>query len=282
MVPPYLILQSKHHLASWYTETGIPDLWRIKTSSNGWTDNETGLDWIQHFHKHTDARRKGVYRMIILDGHESHLSAKFQEFCKDHGIITLYLPAHSSHLTQPLDIGCFSVLKRMYGKELENFIKASVDYIIKIEFFIAFKATHEKTIIKSNVLGGFRGAGLILFDSQAVISKLNIKLQTPTSTSPLLPAADSWVSQTPHNPMEVISQSQYVRDRMARHQESSLTPTFSAMEQLMKGASEFIHLVTLLKKENKTLRKANEALAKRRRAKRTRLQDGESLNREEA
>ena len=40
--------------------------------------------------------------------------------------------------------------------------------------------------------------------------------------------------------------------------------------------------MTLLKKENETLREANEALSKRRRAKRTRLQDSGSLNPREA
>jgi hypothetical protein len=163
-MPLYLILQGKYYLASWYTETGIPDIWKIKTSSNGWTNNKTGLDWIQHFYKHTNARRKGVYRMIVFDGHESHLSTEFQKFCKDHGIITLYLPAHSSHLTQPLDVDCFSVLKCMYGKELEDFIKVNVDHITKIEFFIAFKTVYNNTMTKLNVLGGFRGIGLVPFD----------------------------------------------------------------------------------------------------------------------
>ena len=40
--------------------------------------------------------------------------------------------------------------------------------------------------------------------------------------------------------------------------------------------------MTLMYKELRTFRKANEALSKRRRAKRTRLQDGGSLNLEEA
>ena len=31
----------------------------FKPTSNGWTDNETGLDWIKHFNKHTKDRRHG-------------------------------------------------------------------------------------------------------------------------------------------------------------------------------------------------------------------------------
>ena len=111
-IPPFLVVQGAYHLASWYNEGVLPDNWAIKPTSNGWTDNETGLEWLKYFDKHTRTRTKGVYRMLVLDGHESHQSADFEAYCKGHGIITVSLPPHSSHLTQPLDIRFFSVLKR--------------------------------------------------------------------------------------------------------------------------------------------------------------------------
>ena len=126
VLPPFLIVQGKNHLASWYAGTDLPPSWVVKPSPKGWTDNETAMDWIRHFDKHTSSHQQGVYCMIILDGHESHLSAEFEAFCKEKNIITLCLPEHSSHLTQPLDLSCFSVLKRLYGKELEAFIKAHI------------------------------------------------------------------------------------------------------------------------------------------------------------
>ena len=50
--------------------------------------------------------------MLVLDGHESHRSAAFENYCKAHNIIPLRLPAHSSHLSycpeyfdEPLAIG---------------------------------------------------------------------------------------------------------------------------------------------------------------------------------
>ena len=88
--------------------------------------------------------------MLVLDGHESHESAEFQEYCKAHNIIPLCLPPHSSHLTQPLDIGCFSVLKRAYGRQIETFIKAHINHITKVEFFLAFKAAFKELIITPN------------------------------------------------------------------------------------------------------------------------------------
>jgi hypothetical protein len=173
--------------------------------------------------------------MIVLDGHRSHLSVQFEEFCKEKNIITLCLPAHSSHLTQPLDVGCFSVLKRLYSRQLEAFIKAHINHITKTEFFIAFKAAHLATMTPSNIQGGFRGAGLVPYNPQAILSKLDIKLRTPTPTGPPLLDADPWVSQTPHNSKEALSQSEHVRRRITRHQGSSPTSIFSAVKQLAKG-----------------------------------------------
>ena len=281
-VPPFLVVQGKCHLASWYTESNLPDNWVIKTTTNGWTDNQTGLEWIQHFDKHTAAQAKGPYRMLVLDGHESHESAEFQEYCKAHNIITLGLPAHSSHLTQPLDVGCFSVLKRAYGRQIETYIKAHINHITKVEFFIAFKAAYLQSITTENAKAGFRGAGLIPFNPQAVISKLDVKLQTPTPNDPPSADADPWVSQTPHNPTDALSQTTLVKNRIALHQGSSPTPIFTTVAALAKGTEILAHEVTLLTAENRTLRKANEALSKRRRAKKNRIRQGGALTVEDA
>ena len=276
-IPPFLVVQGKCHLSSWYTEGGLPHDWVIKPTSNGWTNNETGLEWLQHFDKHTRSCAKGPYRMLVLDGHESHESAAFQEYCKDNNIITLCLPPHSSHLTQPLDVGCFSVLKRMYRRQIETFIKAHINHITKVEFFLAFYAAYNQSITTQNAKAGFRGAGLVPFDPQVIISKLDVKLRTPTPTGPPSADADPWVSQTPRNPIDALLQSTLVKSRIARHQGSSPTPIFETVVALAKGTEILVHENTLLASEVRTLRKANEALSKRRRAKKTRVRQGGAL-----
>jgi hypothetical protein len=174
------------------------------------------------------------------------------------------------------------VLKRAYGRELEAFIKAYINHITKTEFFIAFKAAHLSTMTPENIRAGFRGAGLVPYDPQAVLSRLDIKLRTPTPTGPPLPEADPWVSQMPHNSKDAISQSEHVRNRMARHQSSSPTGFFSAVGHLAKGTELMAHEMTLLRDRVRTLEKANEAPAKHRRAKKTRVRAGGALSVEDA
>ena len=119
-IPPFIIVAGKHHLTNWYEDSTLPPDWVISTTHNGWTTNEKGVEWIQHFEKHTKARTRGTYRLLIVDGHESHHSTEFELFCQDHKIITLCMPSHSSHILQPLDVGCFGPLKKAYGREIEG------------------------------------------------------------------------------------------------------------------------------------------------------------------
>lgn len=115
-IPSFIIFQGKHHLSTWYHEKDLPRDWVVGVSENGWTTNKLGLRWLKHFNEHTKKRVVGAARLLVIDGHESHNSLKFQQYCKDNKIITLCMPPHSSHLLQPLNVGCFAPLKKAYGR----------------------------------------------------------------------------------------------------------------------------------------------------------------------
>ena len=73
-----------------------------------------------------------------------------------------------------------------------------------------------------------------------------------------------------------------VKTRISTHQGSSPTQIFNAVEHLTKGVEEMAHYITLLQAEAHNLRRANEALSKRRRAKKTRVRQGGALTVEDA
>ena len=50
------------------------------------------------------------------------------------------MPAHSSHLLQPLNIACFSPLKRKYGDLILGLARNRTSYISKETFLPTFKA----------------------------------------------------------------------------------------------------------------------------------------------
>ena len=152
-----------------------------------------------------------------------------------------------------------------------------INHVSKLEFLYGFREAFFASMTEKNIQGGFAGAGLIPYDPERVISKLDVKLRTPTPLNSRAGTPQPWVFQTPHNPREATSQSTLIKTRIANHQNSSPTSMLAAVDQLAKGTVAVMHQVALLRAENASLRKANEALSKRRRAKRTRVQLGGSL-----
>ena len=68
---------------------------------------------------------------------------------------------------------------------------------------------------KENIKAEFSEAGLFSYNSQTVLSKLDVKLHTPTPTGPS--PTDSWTSQTLSNSIEALSQTELVRTRITCH-----------------------------------------------------------------
>ena len=273
-IPPFIIFKAAVHLSAWYEDSVLPCNWVITLSENGWTTNEIGYEWIQHFNKYTKERTIGQYRLLILDGHESHISAQFQQYCKKHNIITLCMPPHSSHLLQPLDVGCFGPLKAAYNRQIENLMRLRINHITKLEFLPAFKEAFNIAFTKQNIKSGFRATGLVPYSPDNVLSHLDLKLKTPTPP----PSRDQeWTPKTPQTLKELSHQTEHIRNRVRRHQNSSPSSINEALGQLAKGAEMMMHSAVLLKAEVKALREANEVKTRRERKQKRQIAQGGSL-----
>ena len=83
-------------------------------------------------------------------------------------------------------------------------MESLIRHITKLEFLPAFKAAFDRSFTPANICSVFLGAGLVPLQQDAVLSKLDVKLRTPTP-----PALEDlpWLSQTPSNTLELGSQS---------------------------------------------------------------------------
>jgi hypothetical protein len=90
------------------------------------------------------------------------------------------MPPYSSYLLQPFNVGCFSPLKHAYSCQIEALIYYRVNHIIKKDFLPAFKAAYDNAITEKNIISSFRGAGLVPINKNAVLSKLDVRIRTPT------------------------------------------------------------------------------------------------------
>jgi hypothetical protein len=105
-----VIFKSKSLQTTWFPSQSVPD-WLYTTSQNGSTSYEIGTTWLRRIYIPDTATDPDRYRLLLIDGHGSHIDIEFMWLCKQHKIVILYLPAHSSHILQPLHLAPFSVVK---------------------------------------------------------------------------------------------------------------------------------------------------------------------------
>ena len=215
-----------------------------------------------------------MYRLLIVDGHESHNNHEFHKYCEEQKIIVLCMPSHSSHLLQPLNVGCFAPLKRAYYKEIKGWSQYAKTQVKKETFLPAFYIAFSSAITKENILASFRGAGLVPHDPERVLSKLDVVLRTPT---PALSETTPWESKTPATMKEIEAQSTLVRERIQRHRESPISPLLQAVDSLAKGMLIMGHNSVLQARELAGLRKSIDALTEQRSRKRKYIRAEESL-----
>ncbi len=84
-------IQLKVVIAVWFNT--LPKTWRFEVSNNGWTNNETGLRWLQNLYTiSTNSRACGRFRLFILDSHGSYPTLKVNRIYAEVDIIPLYMP----------------------------------------------------------------------------------------------------------------------------------------------------------------------------------------------
>jgi hypothetical protein len=281
MLPPFVILEGKTHLEYYYQQNLPPD-WTIAVSENGWTNDQLGFHFIQHFNKWTKDRTIGTHRLLILDGHGSHATPEFDLFCSENSIITECLPPHTSHILQPLDIACFSPLKTAYGHLVQNLARQHIFHIDKADFLTMYQQARTDVHSDKNIQSGFRATGLIPWNPEYVLSQLSCtpspSISPPSTSHGQPPASSPWISETPRNIAELAKQTQLVQ---ATIQHSSQSPT-EPLGKVIKSCQQTMTRVVLLERRVKELEAAVEHQAKKKHYSRSQLQNGGVLQVQDA
>ena len=82
---------------------------------SGWMDSDTFLHWLEHAKP-----SKELPHILIVDGHHSHKTLQAIEYARDHGVIMITLPPHTTHKLQPLDRTFFKSLKSAYNRAADS------------------------------------------------------------------------------------------------------------------------------------------------------------------
>jgi hypothetical protein len=83
------------------------------------------------------------------------------EICFRNNVYLLFLPPHSSHVLQPLDLTIFSPLKSAFQKKLTDLAgREEKTFVSKKSFLDAYYTAREKAITVRNIRSGWKTTGL--------------------------------------------------------------------------------------------------------------------------
>ncbi len=146
----------------------------IAQSESGFIDDELAFKWLWHFHYETKGRSKGKYRLLLFDGHGSHMTYEFISLCEQLDIIAFCLIAHSTHLTQPLDVACFQSEKHWHSRSIEDHVRAGKGNFTKYTFLKVLKQIRTKTFTKRTIKSAFKRAGVYPLCPEKVLQALKL------------------------------------------------------------------------------------------------------------
>ena len=185
------------------------------------------------------------------------------------------MPAHSSHLLQPLDVVCFSPLKLKYSQRVRGLASRHVFHINKEGFLPAFRDAFLDVFTYENCKKAFQATGLVPIDAQVVLDRLDVQLRTP----PPLPLLETpWQSQTPSNSYEFGSQARLVSDAIVQSPEEAR----GGFSQLVKGAERMLHQNVVQAARIHELEEQLAEVTKRKTRKRKQIQHGGTVEYGEA
>lgn len=195
---PLVIFKGKHVQTTWFNVDDAPD-WKYCCSSSGWTNNAIGLRWLQEIFIPSTATAD--WRLLLVDGHGSHITTEFMWHCRQNQIFLFILPPHTSHVLQPLDLAVFGPIKARYRKELAAIASLDDNAPIKKQRFITVYAkARSHSLSSTNILKAFAAAGISPWNPSKVLQSSQVaelQLKVPNERQSTPPTSDRTHFETP-------------------------------------------------------------------------------------
>jgi hypothetical protein len=159
-------------------------------SPSGWTNDSLALLWLHDFDKVSRAKigqDTRQSRLLILDGHGSHVTLAFFEKCYQKRVILAVLPPHATHRLQPLDVGIFRPFAMKYSLFLEQW-RADRNFscrFTKRDFYQVCLPVYLQSFTLPNILSAWQKAGIFPRDASIITSVIRPSSRPSTAYSGL-------------------------------------------------------------------------------------------------
>jgi hypothetical protein len=184
---PLIIFKGKDLQSTWFSHDSIPD-WLYTTSENGWTSNDIAIRWLNRIFLPQTACGDEA-RILLLDGHGSHVSIDFLWQCRQSNIQLIFLPPHTSHVLQPLDLSCFSPIKSRYRSQIAELAYLDDSAPVKKNRFVqCYNSARQEGLTERVIRSGWKAAGICPWNPSKVL--LSSQVRSRPKTPPRKPILD--------------------------------------------------------------------------------------------
>lgn len=207
-IPSFLILTAKCLLEE-YAFADINEDVVLTHTETGFNNAERAIQWLHHFNRksfklsdsfkgHTITSWFGypddismikwergeekplfvvrttptISRLLLMDGFSAHEDPEFIWYCNMFDIIPFRLPAHTSHILQPLDVAVFEQVKKAQQNHLSDWTKGGGMQFTRFDFLSAWNKIYKSAFRVGYIISGFENAGLWPYDPDKVLLSL--------------------------------------------------------------------------------------------------------------
>jgi transposase len=184
VITPAVILSGEHLQGQWLPEGELPCA--LASQPKGWMNADIMLCWFRDiFLPETKPEIASLWRILLLDGVKSHVNEDLMQLAASNNVRLHYLPAHTSHITQPLDVGVFHVLKLRFREGIRKYADIpSTAPISKQHFLEEYKIAHEKAMTEKNIRSAFKTSGVWPTVFRRVRKRLEDTPPAPVAATP--------------------------------------------------------------------------------------------------
>lgn len=128
---------------------------------SGWIQKDIFLRWFKKFVEFTNPTKENPV-LLLLDGHASHTkNLEVIEYARDHHVVLLCFPPHTTHRLQPLDVSLMGPLSTYYSDEVKTWLRLHPGRPVTIyQVGKLFGVAFQKAASVQNAVSGFRKCGI--------------------------------------------------------------------------------------------------------------------------
>ena len=139
-------------------------------TDSGWSNSDIFKGYVMnHLLKYLPERNEKNPVLLLYDGHRSHINLGIIDWAQQEHVVLFVLPAHTSHVLQPLDVGCFGPYERIFNNLSHKFMREHCgESITRYNICSLGCQAYLKALSPDNLQSSFRRSGIYPFNPNAV------------------------------------------------------------------------------------------------------------------